>query len=35
MAQPLFDLNFTPPPEEEDDQNQDAGILIEAIHQDA
>jgi hypothetical protein len=35
MAQALFDLNFTPPPEEEDDQNEDAGILIQAIHQDA
>jgi hypothetical protein len=34
MAQALFDLNFTPPPEE-DDQNEDAGILIQAIHQDA
>jgi hypothetical protein len=35
MAQALFDLNFTSPPEEEDDQTEDAGILIQAIHQDA
>jgi hypothetical protein len=28
-------LNVTPPPEEEDNQNQDAGVLIQAIHRDA